>query len=178
MKKINISVLTVALFAVCFAGCNYESPLVVENSVPVDAAILGSWETIPDEAKPSEDKYEALVLKFSDTEYSIQYPRQDKDSLYFRGYPIKVGGKTYIQIQLIGSEAGPVKDADRKYDVLSYTVSADTLVISTLNTKIVDKTISRTEGLLKAFLENKDTPELFVNTVKFSKVPAAKVDEN
>ncbi len=170
MKNSKVSIMSVALFAAWFAGCNYESPLVVENAVPVDSAILGAWQTVPDATKPSEDKSECLILKFSDTEYSIQYPRQEKDSLYFRGYPIKVGDKTYIQIQLIGSEAGAVKATDRQYDVLSYTVSADALVVSTLNTQVVDKTISGTEGLLKAFLVNKDNPELFVNTIRFSKV--------
>lgn len=174
MKRINLSVLAVALFAVCFAGCNYESPLVAESSVPVDPVLLGAWETIPDATKPPEDKYEALILKFSETEYSIQYPRQQKDSLYFRGYPIQVGGKTYLQIQLIGSETGPVKEVDRKYDVLSYTVSGGVLEISTLNTKIVDKKMTGTDGLLKAFQANQNNPELFVNTVKFRKVPIAK----
>ncbi len=174
MKKTKLSVLAVALFAVWFAGCNYESPLVVESSVSVDPELLGTWETIPDATKPSEDTYEALILKFSKTEYSIQYPRQEKDSLYFRSYPIKVGDKVYLQIQLIGSEAGSVKEADRKYDVLSYKVSGEVLEISTLNTKIVDKTITGTEGLLKAFQDNQDKPELFVNTEKFRRVPAAK----
>ena len=170
MKKSRLSMLAIALFAVWFAGCNYESPLVVESSVPVDPVLLGAWETIPDAAKPSEDKYEALILKFSQTEYSIQYPRQEKDSLYFRGYPIKVGGKAYLQVQLIGSEAGPAKEADRKYDVLSYTVSGGVLEISTLNTKIVDKKITGTKELLKAFQDNQNSPELFVNTVKFRAV--------
>ena len=174
MKRSKMSVLAVALFAVWFAGCNYESPLVVESSVPVDPVLLGTWETIPDATKPSEDKYEALILKFSQTEYSIQYPRQEKDSLYFRSYPIKVGGKTYLQIQLIGSEAGPVKEVDRKYDVLSYTIFGDVLEISTLNTKIVDKAIIGTKELLKAFQGNQDNPELFVKAVKFRKVPASK----
>ena len=174
MKRSKLSVLAVALFAVWFAGCNYENPLVAESSVPVDPVLLGAWETIPDATKPSEDKFEALILKFSQTEYSIQYPRQEKDSLYFRSYPIQIGGKTYLQIQLIGSEAGPVKEGDRKYDVLAYTVSDDVLEISTLNTKLVDKKITGSEGLLKAFQENQANPELFVNTVKFRKVPANK----
>ncbi len=174
MKKTKRSVLAVACFAVWFAGCNYESPLVVESSVSVDPELLGTWETIPDATKPSEDTYEALILKFSQNEYSIQYPRQEKDSLYFRSYPIKVDGKAYLQIQLIGSEAGPVKETDRKYDVLSYKVSGDLLQISMLNTKIVPKTITDTQGLLKAFQDNQNNPELFVNSVKFRKLAASK----
>ncbi len=166
--------MTALAFAAVFAGCNYVSPLVEKDKVPVDAELLGVWELIPGEENPSQEKFEALILKFSDTEYAIQYPRRDKETLFFRGYLIELGGVNFLQTQLIGSEAGSADPKDRKYDVLAFSIEGDTLTTAMLNTEIVNKAETSSEKLREDFLSNKDNPKLFINEARFrKKTPAA-----
>lgn len=155
--------------AIAFAGCNYESPLVEKDTVPVGTELLGVWDLIPDEEKPDQEKLEALILKFSDTEYVIQYPRRDKETLFFRAYLIKIEDMTCLQTQLIGSEAGPADAKDRKYDVLSFGIDGGILKIAMLNTEIVNKAEKSSEKLREALISNRDNPKLFINETRFRK---------
>ena len=82
-------------------SCIYKQPLVRKNALPVDPHFIGLWEEIPENEKTS-NRDRMLVLKYSDTEYLVQ---QDEE-LYYRGYPIKIGGLDCIQLQLIGSNKG------------------------------------------------------------------------
>lgn len=169
MKKSIVSVLVIAVLAAVFGGCNYESPLVDdEAATPVADGLLGVWHAVSDEGAGKADPPVALVQKFTDTAYLIQYPVQAKDSLYFRGYGVEIDGWTYLQIQLIGTDKGPVKEADRKYDLVGYRIDGDNLAIRLLNTKVVPKT-GGADVLLKAFRDNKDNPELFGDVIRFKR---------
>ena len=55
-------------------GCVYDSPLTQEHTIPIDPAVLGLWEQIPKEGEKTNPDERILVMKFSATEYSIQYP--------------------------------------------------------------------------------------------------------
>jgi hypothetical protein len=160
------SLFLVAIFLSVFSGCEYESPLTNKHKIPVDQAVLGLWETVPEknEAKGSSEKI--LILKNSNTEYLVHYPIGD-DAFYFRGYPIKIGNISCVQIQLIGDSGGDIKAEERKYHVVSYQLIKGELEIKTLNTDLVDKNLKDSKKLRKAFMKNRGNIELFQNPVKF-----------
>lgn len=171
MKQTVMQKCAVAFLALLFAGCNYDAPLVGEATLPVDSALLGVWATTPDGAKPSEEPLEALVLQFTNNEYVIHYPRQRENTLYFRGYGVEIAGATYLQTQLIGSEKGPVKVSDRKYDLITYSLKGDVLEVALLNPEVVSKKAKKSEALLKAFLAKADHPGRFGKSVRFHRLP-------
>ncbi|MBU1181395.1 MAG: hypothetical protein ABIJ52_02755 [Pseudomonadota bacterium] len=156
----------VALAFSVFAGCEYESPLTNEHNIPVDSAVLGLWETVQDNSETAGSSEKMLVLKYSDTEYLVHYPIGD-EAFYFRGYPIKIGNISCVQVQLIGDANGDIKKEERKYQVVSYELSNGELEIKTLNTDLVNKDLKESNKLRKAFMKNRGNVELFQNPVKF-----------
>lgn len=166
--------LFLAVFAFyVFAGCEYENPLTNEHKIPVDSAVLGLWETPPDNGGNAGSSEKMLILKYSETEYLVHYPIGD-EAFYFRGYPIKIGNISCVQVQLIGDSNGDIKKEERKYQVVSYRLSNDELEIKTLNTDLVDKNLKEINKLRKAFMKNITNKELFQNPVKFKKANVKK----
>lgn len=164
----------IALFFM-IAGCEYETSLTDEHKMPVDKAVLGLWDTVPEKGgvsdpkeRVSDSKERLMVLKYTDTEYLIHYPTGD-EGFYFRGYPVRIGGVSCVQIQLIGDSYGAIKTGERKYQVVSYQFVNGELEIKTLNTDLVDKNIKDRNKLKTAFLKNKNKEELFINPVRFRK---------
>lgn len=151
------------------AGCEYETSLTDEHNMAVDKAVLGLWEAVPgkDEAPGSDERL--MILKYTETEYLIHYPTGD-EGFYFRGYPIRIGGVSCVQILLIGDSNGNIKTGERKYQVVSYRLINGELEIKTLNTDLVDKNIKDRNKLKQAFLKNKNKGELFRNPARFRKV--------
>jgi hypothetical protein len=167
MKAVALLMIVAGLLA---AGCEYQAPLTEEHKIPVDPVVLGLWESVPDGGGSSDTNRERMiVLKYSETEYLVHYPT-GKDGQYFRGYPMKIAGAPCVQVQLIGAATGDVKKEDRKYHVVSYTLSNGELTLMTLNTAVVDKTLKDSAALRRAFEKNKKNKELFVNPGKFRKV--------
>lgn len=164
--KYNPLFLVAIILSVLLAGCEYENPLSNEHNIPVDSAVLGLWETIPDNDGVAGSNEKMLILKYSGTGYLIHYPIGD-EAFYFRGYPIKIGNISCVQIQLIGDSNGDIKKEERKYQVVSYRLSKDELEIKTLNTDLVDKDLKESNKLRKAFMKNSGNKELFQNPVKF-----------
>ncbi len=151
-----------------FAGCEYENPLTNEHNIPVDPAVLGLWETPPENGGTAGSSEKMLILKYSETEYLVHYPIGD-EAFYFRGYPIKIGNISCVQVQLIGDSNGDIKKEERKYQVVSYRLSNYELEIKTLNTDLVDKKLKEINKLRKAFMKNIANKELFQNPVRFKK---------
>ncbi len=167
MKKIAFF-LTISVFLMF--GCIYEIPLVEEHTIPIDQSVLGLWEAIPEKGEKSENPEKMMVLKFSETEYIVHYPI-DKDGMYFRAYPIKIGDISCVQIQLIGTGEGSVeKDTKEIYHVISYQLSNNILEIKMLNPDLVDKNLKDIKSLKEAFLKNKDNENLFKDPGKFKKI--------
>ncbi len=158
------------------AGCEYETSLTDEHKIPVDKTVLGLWEAVPEKGRVSDpkdrvsdSKERLMVLKYTDTEYLVHYPTGD-EGFYFRGYPVRIGGISCVQIRLIGDSNGDIKTGERKYQVVSYQFVKGELEIKTLNTDLVDKNIKDRNKLKIAFLTNKNKGELFRNPVRFKKV--------
>jgi len=165
--KLKIIFMVALMFVI--AGCEYETSLTDEHKIPVDKAVLGLWEAVPEKGGVSDPKERLMVLEYTDTEYLIHYPTGD-EGFYFRGYPIRIGGISCIQIRLIGDSNGDIKTGERKYHVVSYQFVNGELDIKTLNTDLVDKNLQDRNKLKKAFLTNKNREELFINPVRFRKV--------
>lgn len=149
-------------------GCEYETPLTEKHTTPIDPTALGLWETVLENS--DEEKERMMILKFSSTEYIIHYPVRE-NAMYFRAYPIKVGGVSCVQLQAIGSNEGPPDQGEKGlYHVASYQLSDVKLEIKLLNEKLVDDELKKSAELTRAFLEHKENKNLFVNPVKFRRI--------
>ena len=163
LKNIFITALIFIL-----AGCEYETSLTDDHKIPVSKTVLGLWEAIPEKNGDSDSKENLMVLKYTDTEYLIHYPTGD-EGFYFRGYPIRIGGISCVQVRLIGDSNGDIKTGDRKFHVVSYKFINGELEVKTLNTDMVNKNLKDRNKLKTLFLMNKNKEELFINPVRFRK---------
>lgn len=170
MKRIPVCLIAAVL---CFAGCKYEAPLIQEHSIPVDAAVLGLWQPVPDGSGSPASSENMMVLQYSETEYCIHYSAKE-EPMYFRGYPIRIGDVYCVQLQLIGINNEP---ADRQgkdlFHVVSYELVHGELVIRTLNSDVVDDSLKDTGSLVNAFLKHKNSRNLFVDPCRFKKIKKA-----
>lgn len=163
MKYITIMFAVAILLLV---GCEYESPLTKDHSIAIDSALLGLWGEIPNEAESSDQDDRMMILKYSDTEYLIHF-----DGIYYRGYPIKIGGISCVQLQVIGTEDGPLETDEKDlFHVASYRLTNSGLEIKLLDTDLVDDALKTTDELVKAFLDQKDNEGLFVDPELFRKI--------
>ena len=165
--KYGVSFFIVVMLVI--VGCDYQAPLTADHTVSIDQSVLGLWEEVPKGDKPPNPDERMLILRFSDTEYLIHYPT-GKDGLFFRGYPINVGGVPCVQVQLIGGYDGDIEKEDRKYQVISYSLSNGMLELRTLNTDLVDKNLQDSASLRQAFLKHKDNKDLFKNPGTFRRI--------
>lgn len=146
------------LLLLTLSGCSYEAPLEKDNKIKIDPALLGRWELIDSN---SSTIVQLLILKFSDSEYLINY-REDQSGYYFRGYLIKIGNITCIQLQVLGNDSGPhKKDEKRLYLVATYQIKDKNLVVRLLNENLISNKLNETKTLKKEFLKNMKHEELF-----------------
>ena len=170
MKLTAIATLFTALL---FAGCIYEAPLVAEAKIPVNPELIGVWEKkSKDGSKKKKKGDRILIFKFSETEYLIQNP-VDGERITYRAYQIKLGGKSCVQMEVIGSDEGAPDwkdDKPRPFLVSSFEVTDDTLVLGWLNSKLVSDELNTTEALQEAFLKHTDDKDLFTDLKEYRRV--------
>jgi hypothetical protein len=149
------------------AACEFDVPLTTEHVIPINQAVLGSWELVPEE---NDSPASMKIMEFSDTEYLVHYVENELE-LFFRAYAINVDGLDAIQLEAIGDEDGPVdKNHDDRYMVASYRIVDGKLETRTLNTELVSKELSDSALLRAAFIEHKENPELFNDPGFFKRV--------
>ena len=166
--KCKLALLTVAVLLI--TGCEYESPLTKKHNIAIDSAVLGLWEAIPDEGEEPKKNERMMILKYSDTEYLLHYPVGD-DGLYFRSYPIKIGGVSCVQLQVIGTKAGPPeKDEKDLFHVVSHRLAGAGLEIKILNTELVEDDLKTTDALTQSFLKHEGNKKLFINPGRFRRI--------
>jgi hypothetical protein len=167
MKRNSIFIFAVILL---FYGCQYDFPLSRQHIIPIDSLLLGMWEAIPEEGNESEPPEQMMVLKYSETEYMIDYPI-GSDGIYFRGYPIKIGKTSCMQLEVIGDAKGPPnKNEKNLFLVATYTIDDDQMEIKILNTELIGNNLTSTEAIQQAFLENQDNENLFNDPGMFRKI--------
>ncbi|MEP2775994.1 MAG: hypothetical protein ABJQ29_14140 [Luteolibacter sp.] len=161
-----------ALLALLLAGCIYEAPLVAEHTVPIEPELVGVWQMVPKNGANSKPGERLLILKLSETEYLVRNPHNE-DGLYFRAYPIKLGGKSCVQMEVIGTKDGAPDWGDHKpspFMVASFELAEDNLVIRILNRKLVSEDLKTTATLQETFLKHKDSEELFADPAEYRRV--------
>jgi len=169
------AVVLFALIALLLIGCFFEYPLTTEHNIPVDSAALGLWELMENGKEEPNQSYRITILKYSDTEYMIRYPFENLEGFeeiyYFRGYHIKIGGISCVQLQVIGTLDGPLeKSMKNLFHVASYQLKDGKLIIKLLNTKLVDEYPEDSEAMRKALLKHKNNKELFTDPGSFRKI--------
>jgi hypothetical protein len=163
-RWILISVLLVS------AGCQYDSPLTGEHSIPIDPTLLGVWEEMPDEGDSLPEAPRMIILKFSETEYLVHYP-VGKDGGYYRAYSFSLGGVDGVQLEVVGSENGPIDSTEEDiFLVASYAMINGELEVKLLNEELVDDVLTGSAAIREAFLKNKDSKDLFTDPGKFRRV--------
>ncbi|MBC8244609.1 MAG: hypothetical protein H8E20_09460 [Verrucomicrobia bacterium] len=136
----------------------------------MDSSVLGLWELIPDAGEEKEKKERMMVLKYSGTEYMIHYPIGE-DAMYFRAYPVKIGGVQCVQLQAIGTHKGsPDKEEKNLYHVASYQLNGANLEIKLLNAELVDDELKTSAALTRSFKKHKGHKNLFINPGTFRRV--------
>jgi len=167
MRACSLTLIAALLLS---AGCQYDSPLTEEHSLPIDPALLGVWEEISDDGDPLEGMDRMVILKFSATEYLVHYPVKS-DGEYYRAYPFNLGGVEGVQLEFLGSGSGPIEEGEEDvYIVASYSLGNGELEIKILNEKLVDDELSGSAAIREAFLKNKDAEDLFTDPGKFRRV--------
>ncbi|VGO15844.1 hypothetical protein PDESU_04431 [Pontiella desulfatans] len=153
---------TMAAAVVLIAGCEYEEPLVKEHTIAIDQALIGLWEPVPRKGVHEDEDDRMMVLRYSGTEYLIHHP-MGQNSIYYRGYPIKLGGVACVQLEAIGTGEGDVEEADKNhlFHVARYAITNGVLDVRLLNEDVVSNNLKTTEELRKVFIENSGNIELF-----------------
>ena len=169
MKPIAILTTFAAMF---LSACIYEAPLEVEHTVPVDPELIGVWQLVPKEGEEPDADSRLLILNFSETEYLMSSP-VGGEGIHYRAYPIKPGGISCVQLQVIGTDKGKPKWGDgppKPFMVFSYEVEDGMLVVRSLNKDLVGADLNTTEELREAFLKNKENKDLFTDLATYRKV--------
>jgi hypothetical protein len=150
---------------ILLSSCVFEAPFEANAKIPVDPALLGRWEKISDDG----DAERIRVLQHSDNEYVVEYPVGEK-AMVFRAFAVELAGADFIQVQWIGTAAGPVKDGDRKYHLLKVAVDGETMDMRVINADVLGKEHNDAAAMKDTFEKRKDDPKLFDEPVKFRKV--------
>ena len=166
------------------AGCGaYKVPLVEKPELPVDKALVGSWEA----KKENGDEYvRLLVMPMSPEEYLLVYS-EDEKTLY--GRACHCGGLDFplAQLKLIAPKDGIEKfdgtdDLEEffkpAYDYATYAIKDGKLTVRLLNYEVVKPgEIKTSADLLAAIKANAKNPELFnEEKMVFTRVKLSKTD--
>ena len=165
MKKISLAAL---IFIILLSGCKYEVPVMENTQIPIDENILGLWQLVAEQGEDPDPAEKILVLKYSDSEYLIKYPA-DENAMYYRGYLIKLDGIRAVQLEVLGTESGPV-DTKEKYVVEAYKVKGDILKTATINSDLIDTDITDSSELQAKILEHKHNKDLFIDPGTFKRI--------
>lgn len=152
MNKATAALL--ALVVLTAAGC-YDAPLAQKQDLPLDSSLIGLWHGVGSDGS----ELKLLVSRHSETEYAIKASFV-KDTLYLRGYPVKVAGVACVQLfatdENYNARGGPMT-----YFVYSYGLAGGELFFGPLNSSLVGTSLKTNAELLAAFLRHKDNPNLF-----------------
>lgn len=157
-------------FCLLAAACQYSVPLSTEHNVAIDSALLGNWAMQPEIDDPRASLDSMTVMRFSTSEYLLRYVSEGSE-LLFRAYLINPGGEQLLQLELLEDSDGPVSHDENAnlFMVARYALDGEVLTVGTMNVALVSDEIDNTEALLKAYLEHKDDPELFMDQARFKK---------
>lgn len=160
------------ILALILAGCAYDVPLSEPQDLPLNLALIGIWESLPDSEAVTDDAQQMIVLPCGDGEFFVHI-RSGPEGLYCRAYPIVVEGERYHQVQLIGTVDSTSLSVAGGYHVVWCRLAEGILEVRTLNTDRVDTGIATSAALLAAFRERRTDPDLFIDPARFRRVDPA-----
>lgn len=163
MKTLLASLVSVFLLN----SCVFDEPFAAKAEIPVDGKLLGRWELVQDSANSKPERM--VVLQHSENEYVVAYPLGG-DAMAFRAYPVKLEGRDFVQIQLIGTVKGPVEAKDRKYHLLEVKLDGDQLELRTLDADVIGKDHKTRADLLAAFKAHMNDAGLFQKPARFRRM--------
>ena len=153
--------LTPALTTLLLTACIYDVPLVATADLPIDPAVLGIWEALPEETDDEGPRERIVVTQASANEYAIVHIDGDS-AIYFRAWLAELEGVRFVQLQVTGDEHGPAgADETDLFSVVRFEIRDAELVMTALDTQYVDANLPTTEALQQAFTANKDRADLF-----------------
>jgi hypothetical protein len=151
-------------------ACNYRAPLVGEASLPIDQALLGTWEFIHEDRAGRETSERVVIRQGSANLYAIEYIHGES-MIYFKGWLAELEGIHFVQLEVTGTDDGPVGAKDAYlFIVFSYAFDNGGLVVRSLNTDLVDEDLEETAALQAAFAAHRDDPNLFDEPGKLRKL--------
>ena len=168
MRKYRL--ITVFILFVLTA-CDYNVPLVGEASLPIDQALLGTWEAIPGDRDGQESLDRIVIRQESANLYVIEHV-DGESIIYFKGWLAELEGSRFMQVEVTGdSKEGSVgAEDDNLFSVVTYALDNGELVVRSLNTDLVDTDLADTAALQAAFVANRGNPKLFNNPEKYRKL--------
>ena len=162
-----ITVLTLLILI----GCDYDVPLVGEASLPIDQALLGTWEAIPGDRDGQESLERIVIRQESANLYVIEHV-DGESIIYSKGWLAELEGIHFMQVEVTGdNDKGPVgTEDDNLFSVASYALDNDKLVVRELNKDLVNADLADTAALQAAFVANRDDPSLFHEPGQYRKL--------
>lgn len=148
------------------AGCDYTVPLVKTPDMPVDTAIIGSWQRVKNDGQTER----LLVLPLNKQEYMVSFPAGSPDAMFARACPCRVSALSLVQIQWIGTAKGHQPEDGRVFQYAVYMVAGDTITIRLLNADLVHRNVKTSEELRMAIDSNKEKQNLFREDMVFKKM--------
>ena len=155
------SILIAPFISLLLTACTYDAPLAPEAILPIDRALLGTWEVLPNEG--DEPSAETVVVR-EDGENRYKIEHRDGDSvIYFDAWPGEIEGVRFLQLEVTGDDDGPAEPGEPDlYSVIDYRFDGDDIIMRSLNTEFVDHELGDTAALREAFIKHRDNPELFI----------------
>lgn len=167
---------TVFILVFLLAGCRYEVPLAPLSGLQLNHSVLGHWQQVSAPGDNDKANKRVTIARYTDDQYFLSYQTQNKD-LYFRGYPIEVDGRRFVQIQFIGVSDGRLAAPLRRFDVLRYEVNAerngeqngDRLTVWNVNEELLPKDMDDSAMLKERFTARLDNEALFEKVGEFER---------
>ena len=152
----------------CFlvSACDFTVPLSLAPQLSLDQRVVGLWE-----GKMAGGNTERLlVLPLNDREYLLSWPKGANTELYARAHLFEYSGLTLVQLQWFGNSDGIVPDSDDVYQVATYTITDNRLVIEMLNPEVVGSVHKSTADLAAAIEKNRNNAALFHNKMVYDQI--------
>ena len=161
MKRLVVLAVVLALF-----GCDYTVQLAETPETAIDKAAVGLWQRMKEDGQTEG----LLVLPLNKREYLVSFPAGSRDAMFARACLCKVRGKTFAQLQWLGTARGKLPKDGRVFQFAAYSVTGDTLRFRMVNADLVQRSLTSTAALAKAIVDKLDNPALFRGEMAFQKV--------
>ena len=148
--------LLIAVGCLFFNSCDFEVPLTVKPTRPVDNRLLGDWVFVNVDAQKIEHMN---VRKLDDSTYVVS-----SEGELYRAYHSDFAGTAFLSVQELTVNDG-------KYLYMTYQVSADgtKLGLKSVNTKVIPGTTKGQAALQELIKQNLANPKLFGDEVLYTR---------